>query len=75
MKLEWWSRHGIKVGRVRRLIIGGEVLGRREDVREIIQTLRVGKDTRGSVATGREVPTRDEPSNLWRRKVVGIAAR
>jgi hypothetical protein len=39
------------------------------------QTLGVGKDTRGSVATGREVPTRDEPSNLRRRKVRGIAAR
>ena len=34
----------------------------------------MGEDARGSVTTGREVPARDEPSNLRRRKVGDIAA-
>jgi hypothetical protein len=65
---------GIKVGRVRRLIIGRGILGRRGHWALIIRTLRMGKDARGPVTTGREIPARDEPSNLRRREVGDIAA-
>ena len=73
LKLGWRRRNGIKVGRVRRLLIGRGILGRRGHGR-IIRTLRMGEDARGSVATGREVPARDEASNLRRREVGDIAA-
>jgi hypothetical protein len=73
LKLGRWRRDVIKVGRVRQLLIGRGILSRRRRT-GIIRTLRVGKDARGSVTTGREVPARDEPSNLRRRQVGDIAA-
>jgi hypothetical protein len=65
---------GIEVGRVRWLFVGRGILGRRGNWTLIIRTLRMGKDARRSVTTGREIPARDEPSNLRRREVGDIAA-
>jgi hypothetical protein len=64
---------GIKVWRVRRLLIGRRILGRRGHRTRIIRTLRMSEDARGSVTTGREVPARNKPSNLRRREVRDIA--
>jgi len=75
LKLGRRCRDGIKVGRVRWLLIGGGVLGRWRHGTRIIRALRMGEDARGSVTTRREVPTGDEPSNLRRRKVRDVAAR
>ena len=60
----------IKVRRVRRLVIGRGVLRRRGHRARIIRTLRMGKNAGGSVATGREVPTRNESSNFGRWKII-----
>lgn len=69
------GRRWIKVVRVRRLLIGRGILGRRGHRTRIIRTtLRMGEDARGSVTTGREVPARYEPSNLRRREVGNVAA-
>jgi len=74
LELRRRHRHGIKVGRIRRLFIRGWVLRRRWHGARIIRTLRMSEDARGSIATGREVPAWDEPGDLWRRKIREIAA-
>ena len=74
LKLGRRRRDGIKVRRVGWLLIGSWILGRRRHGTWIIRTLRMGEDARGSVATSREVPARDEPSNLRGREVGDIAA-
>ena len=56
------------------LIRGGILRGWRHGT-GIIRTLRMGKDARGSIATSGEVPARNEPSDLRRRKVGDIVAR
>jgi hypothetical protein len=74
LKLRRRRRDGIKVGRVGWLLIRSWILGRRGHGTWIIRTLRMGEDARSSVATSREVPARDEPSNLRGREVGDIAA-
>jgi hypothetical protein len=57
------------------LFIGRGILRRWRHGARIIRTLRMGEDARGSIATGGEVPARDEPSDLRRRKVGKVVAR
>ena len=69
LKLGRRCMHRVKVGRIRRLLIGRGILHRWRHGTRIIRALRMGEDTRCTVATGGEVSARDEPSDLRRWKV------